>query len=227
MQHRFYIKTQKQQNQIQFLIGFAAFLVILFSFLIFWITGFYLIVIILFCIGLSIIAPFFDTPSLKKSGKLTYHSLLFLSEIPKNGILKIHGGTLFDYVFVIEKKMNGKQRTNFIIQQYLQGLLNLIEENKNSSDDNLIIRGTSYMINDKTAQRIGFRVIDTDFIQKLILIYNYSNILISFSIAKGKLSFPNLKETKTFETTLRDLVHREKYLMDLNEKLKSTIANNI
>lgn len=134
---------------------------------------------------------------------------------------------MFDYVFVIDKKMNGKQRTNFIIHQYLQGLLKLIEENKNNSDGNLIIRGTSYIMNEKTAQRIGFRVIDTDIIQKLILIYNYFNILISFSIAKGYLSFPNLKETKTFETTLRDLVHREKYIMDLNEKLKSSITNSI
>ena len=41
-------------------------------------------------------------------------------------MIKIHGGTLFDYVFVIDQKMNGKQRTNFIIQQYLEGLLNLI-----------------------------------------------------------------------------------------------------
>ncbi len=96
MYHKFYIKTQKKQNQIQFMIGFIAFIVIAFSFFISWITGFYLIGILTLAIVISILAPFFDTPSLKKQGKLIYHSLLFLSEKPKNGIISIHGGTLFD-----------------------------------------------------------------------------------------------------------------------------------
>ena len=140
-------------------------------------------------------------------------------------MIKIHGGTLFDYVFVIDQKMNGKQRTNFIIHQYLEGLLNLIEKNENNKSENIKIRGTSYIINDRTAQRIGFKVVKTDNIQKLILLYNYFNVLITYSIAKGKLSFPNLKETKTFETTLKELGKRKDFIRNLNAKLKSTIAH--
>jgi len=227
LRHRFYIKSKKEQNQIQLLIGFFALMVILTTLIISWKTGIYLFVILIFPITLSIIAPFFDTPSLKKSGGLIYYSPLFLSEKPKNGMIKIHGGTLFDYVFVIDLKMNGKQRTNFIIQQYLEGLLNLIEEKENNNYENINIRGTSYIINDRTAQRIGFKVIKTDYIQKLILIYNYFNVLITYSIAKGKLSFPKLKETKTFETKLYELVERKDSIRNLNEKLKSTIANNV
>ncbi|MCF8336665.1 MAG: hypothetical protein K9I74_01655 [Bacteroidales bacterium] len=225
MEHRFYIKTKKEQFLTQIWIAFSAIVVILSFFLISWYTEIYLIGIFFFSLVLSIIAPFFDVPSLKKSGKLTYHSLLFLSEKPKNGVIKIHGGTLFDYVFVIDKKMNGKQRTSFIIQQYLQGLLNLIEENENNKADNLVVRGTSYIINDRTAQRIGFKVVKTDYIQKLILTYNYFNILFTYSIAKGKLSFPKLNDTKTFETKLSDLVKRKEYIRNLNEKFKSTLAN--
>jgi len=168
----------------------------------------------------------FRCPFSKKSGKLKYHSLLFLSEKPKNGLLKINGGTLFDYVFVIDKRMNGKQRTNLIIQQYLEGLLNLIQENDIKSE-NIKIRGTSYIINKRTAECLGFKVIETDFIQKLILMYNYFNILITYSIAKGKPSFPKINDTRTFETNLKDLVERENYIKNLNEKLKSTIANNV
>lgn len=219
MKHKFYIKTQKQQRQIQFLIAFSAFIVIVLSFIISWISGFYLLGFFVFPIVLSIIAPFFDTPSLKKSGKLTYHSLLFLSEGNENGIIKLHGGTLFDYVFVIDRKMNGKQRTTFIIQQYLQGLLNLIEENENNKGENIIIRGTSYIINDRTAQRIGFKVTSADSIQKLILIYNFFNVLITYSFAKGKLSFPKLSATKTFETRINDLIERKEYIKSLNDKL--------
>ena len=227
MNHKFYIKTKKEQNQIQFLIAFIALIVITASLFISWKTGIYIFGILTFPITISIIAPFFDTPSLKNSGKLIYHSPLFLSERPNNGVIKIHGGTLFDYVFMIDPKMNGKQRTSFIIQQYLEGLLNFIEENENNKADNIIVRGTSYIIKDRTAQRIGFKIIKTDFIQKLILIYNYFNILISYSIAKGKLSFPKLKETKTFETKLNELIERKDFIRNLNEKLKSTIANNV
>ncbi|MBL4708229.1 MAG: hypothetical protein JKY48_07310 [Flavobacteriales bacterium] len=225
MKHRFYNKTKREQNKIQLLIASVAILVILLSFLISWITRFYLIGVFTFSIVLSIIAPFFDTPSLRKSGRLIYHSLLFLSERPKNGIIKIHGGSLFDYVFVIDQKMNGKQRSSFIIQQYLQGLLSLIEEHENNGADNIIVNGTSYIINENTAQRIGFKLIKTNYLQKMILIYNYFNILISYSIAKAKLSFPKLNETKTFETSLNELVERKEYIRNLNEKLKSTIAN--
>ncbi len=219
MKHRFYSKTQKQQNQIKLLIAFGALLIILSFFFISWVTKFYLIGIIVFFLVLSLIAPFFDTPSLKKNKKILYHSLLFISEAPKDGVIKIHGGTLFDYFFVIDKKMSGRQRKNFIIQQYLEGLLDLIQQNEHHTN-NLKIRGTSYMINDRTAGRIGFEVIETDIIQKLILIVNYFNIASSYSIANDKLSFPKIANTKTFEANLHDLLEQKDYIEKLNKKLR-------
>lgn len=172
---------------------------------------------------MSIIAPFFDVPSLKKEGKLNYHSLLFYAEKPKGGVIEIHGGTLFDYVFVFDEKLKGRQRMNFIIQQYLEGLLNLMEENDDKQTT--MIRGTSYILNTRTAERLGFRIVKTDLLQRLILTYNYFNILITNSIAKGKLSFPKLKETKTIETELINLIERKYYIKDLNEKLKVKLTN--
>ena len=156
---------------------------------------------------------------------MIYYSPLFITEKPKDGLIKIHGGTLFDYYFVIEKKMNGKQRTDFIIQQYLEGLLNLIE--KYERDKNMKISGTSYIINKRTAEKIGFEIINTDILQRLILTYNYFNILISNSIAKNKLTFPNLNKTETFESNIRQLLERKEYIEKLNKSLKSTIANKV
>lgn len=226
MIHGFYAKEKRKQNRIKALIILSALAVILLSLFISWKTGIYLIIIFTFPIVLSIIAPFIDTPSLKKSGKLIYHSLLFITDTPKNGVVNIHGGTLFDYVFVIDKKMNGKQRTNFIIQQYLQGLLHFLEEYENKKADNLKIRGTSYIMNERTVERIGFKVIKTDFIQYLILVYNYLNILIAYSIAKDKLAFPRLKNIKTFEANINDLIEQKSFIENLNNKLKSSIAKN-
>jgi len=219
MKHNFYLKSKKKQNQIQFLIGLFAFMVIMISICISWITEVYLFVILMISITLSIIAPFFDMPSLRKSGKMIYFSPLFIAEKPQNSIIKIHGGTLFDYCFVIDKKMNGKQRTNFIIQQYLQGLLYFIEKYENENE--LKIRGTSYILNERTAKKMGFEIIETDMLQKIILFYSYFNILISNSIAKNKLSFPNINETKTFQTDLEKLKERKYYIQKLNNSFIS------
>ncbi|MGY0392650.1 hypothetical protein ACW5R3_08865 [Bizionia sp. KMM 8389] len=159
-------------------------------------------------------------PSLKKSGKIQYYSPLFICEKPKNNCIKIHGGTLFDYYFVINRILTGKQRTNYIIQEYLSGLLLLIETHKNNTQLN--VKGTSYIINERTAKKIGFKVIKTDGLQKLILVYNYFNVLLSNSIAKNKLMFPKLNNTKTFEATISELLEKKTFIETLHKSLKHT-----
>jgi hypothetical protein len=145
LKHRFYNKSRKEQNRILGAIALGFMLMITASIIISIYAEIYLIGILTFAIGLSIIAPFFDMPSLKKSGKIIYYSPLFIAEKPKNDTLKVHGGTLFDYYFVIDKERNAKERTNFILQQYVEGLLRLMADYK--TDEKLIIRGTSYIIN--------------------------------------------------------------------------------
>ena len=225
MNHRFYNKSKKEQNRILIMTAIIAIGIIFLSIVASIISGIYLIGILAAAITLSIFAPFFDMPSLKKSGRMVYYSPLFITEKPKNGLIKIHGGTLFDYYFVIDKKMNGKQRKVFIIQQYVSGLLSLLEEYKN--DKQTKIRGTSYIINKKTARKIGFRIVETDILQKITLTYNYVNILISNSIAKNKLSFPKVNKTRTFESNISQLLERKEYIEKLNKSLKSTIANTV
>jgi hypothetical protein len=225
LEHPFYNKNKKEQNRISIVIAICSLIIISIAIIISIYSGIYLIGILTFTITLSLIAPFFDMPSLKKSGRIIYYSPLFITEKPKNGTIKIHGGTLFDYYFVIDKRMNGKQRTNFIIQQYLQGLLDLIKKYENESK--IKVRGTSYILNKRTAEKIGFKIIRTDFLQKIILVYNYFNILTSNSIAKNKLSFPNLNKTITFETNFKQLSERKDYIEKLNNKLINTIANNV
>ncbi len=227
MKHRFYNKSKSEQNKIQSVIVLSALAIKLLSIFLSWKTGIYLIAIFTFPIVLSLIASFIDTPSMKKSGRLIYYSPLFITEKPKNDIITIHGGTLFDYVFVINKKMTGKQSTDFIIQQYLEGLLSMIETYEDTKNSDLRICGTSYIINQRTAERIGLKIVKTDYFQKMILLYNYFNIFISNSIAKNKIAFPNLNKTKTFETDLKTLIEHKVYIAQLNQKLESSIAKKV
>jgi hypothetical protein len=226
MNHRYYNKTTGQQLKIQLIIAATAVTVIILSVWLSVLSGVYLIPILTLAIVLSIIAPFFDTPSMKKNGRLIYYSPLFLTEKEKNGMIKMHGGTLFDYVFVIDRKLSGNQRTNFIIQQYLQGLLNLIEKYEDKNETNLKVKGTSYIMNERTARKVGFRVVETDYIQKIIMIYNYFNLLLSYSIARARLSFPNLNSIITFQASLSELMEKKKTISELNNRLKGTIADN-
>ena len=77
------------------------------------------LIILVIVIIISLIAPFFDVPSLVEKGSLKYHSLFLISEKKNKEIIKIHGGTLFDYYFVFNENWNGKERTKLIILEYL------------------------------------------------------------------------------------------------------------
>jgi hypothetical protein len=219
MNHKFYNKSKKDQNRFQFVLALSSLVVLTLLIPVVVYVEFYFIGALFVAILLSIIAPFFDMPSLKKSGKMQYYSSLFIAESPKNNIIKIHGGTLFDYYFVIDWNMTGKQRTNYIIRQYLIGLLSLIETHENNPS--MKIQGTSYVINKRTAQKIGFQVIETNVLQKVILSYNYFNILISNSLAKNKLAFPKISNTKSFEAEISQLNKRKDYIKKLVEALKN------
>ncbi|MEH6656699.1 hypothetical protein [Leeuwenhoekiella marinoflava] len=215
--HKFYTRTPKAQNRFLLALGLLAFAVLIIMIALSIYTGIYFIAILGFAIILSLVAPFFDVPSLKKNGKMIYYAPLFITEKPKNGLIKIHGGSLFDYYFAIDRTLNGRGRTAYIMYEYLNGLLALIEAHKDQPQ--LRVQGTSYIINARTAKKLGFKTINTNGLQKLILIYNYFNILISNSIAKNKLSLPKLSNTKTFEAQISELAQRKAYIEKLRDSL--------
>jgi len=170
---------------------------------------------------ISIIAPFFDVPSLIENEKLKYYSLFLLAERERDKTIKIHGGTLFDYYFVFQEHMPKQQRTEIVLLEYLKGLRNLIE---NTSED-VKIQGTSYIINERTANKLGLNKIATDGLQSLILIYNYINVALSISLLKKSIVFPNLNKIQTFEGKILDIKQRERFINHLIEKLEKTITN--
>jgi hypothetical protein len=223
MNHPYYLKPKKEQNKIQIKIGFIALFFNVIVMVVSIFSGLYFLICISIVTTLSVIAPFFDIPALKKQGKLMYYSTLFVTEKEEKGSIKIHGGSLFDYVFVIDKTLSGQQRTNFILQQYLEGILNLIAVCEKENNTDVKIKGTTYILNERTGHKIGLNSIKTDFIQKLILRFNYVNILISNSIAKRKISFPKLNAIKTFESTIQELIKRRTFIEELNERLKNKI----
>lgn len=223
MKHKFYLKTKKEQRQAQFKLAGVAIFLNLLLLLLLWAIGLPILGLLCISITLTIVAPFFDVPSLVKQGQLIYYSPLFLIEKEKDGVITIHGGTLFDYYYVIDRKLNGTQRTNLILKGYLDGLLHLIEEYERKAPNSIKIKGTSYIINERTASKIGLKKVETNWLQRFILSFNYFNLTTSYSLAKAKLSFPNLNNTHSFEGDMDTLIQQKAYLLRVKKMIVKKI----
>jgi hypothetical protein len=222
VKHTFFQKSKKEQDRIQLLISIGASLVVLLTVLVSYYSGIYPLAVVSAAIVLSVIAPFFSTPALKEEGKIIYYSPLLLAEREKEGTLILHGGTLFDYLFTIDRKLSGPQRTRLIIISYLEGLIDLIDHYQAQQNSRVRVKGTSYILNWKTAQKLGFTVAKAGISQKLLFVYNYVNLVLVKSMAKASLSFPDLKEIITLEADVASLIHRKHYILQLHSKLKDS-----
>lgn len=221
MKHQFFQKSDSEQQKFLWKTGLLLFLVSSLILLICYLTGLYLLAGLI-PIAILIAAPFIDLPMGRKNGKFIYYSPLFITEPERNGKVVVHGGTLFDYLFTITSDLKGRNRTRFVLYGYILGLLRFISEHENKSRGDLQIRGTSYIINDKTAARFGLKPVKTDILQLLILLLNYIPITLSYSYIKQKVHFPKISEIKTYEGKLSEMVRHKEKLIELKNQLEPT-----
>ncbi|MFD1094699.1 hypothetical protein [Salegentibacter chungangensis] len=219
LQHPYYQKPERERKKFRIQLISYSLLILLSVSLISYFYGIYFLPFLFTWITLTVLAPFFDVPFLVKSGRLKYYSTLLLAEKTKDSII-IHGGTLFDYYFVLNRDSPGSKRKAFILQQYLEGLLELIKEDGNPD---LPVEGTTYILNQRTAEKIGFTASKPDFIKSLILLLNYPNLLVSGSFAGNKLLFPKLNNIRTFKASIGELRENKARIESLNKKIKSSI----
>ena len=173
----------------------------------------------LLAILLSIIAPFIDIPSLVKNKKLTYLSNYLLVEHNKQAILTLHTATLFDYYFLFAPGMNSRERKKRALTGILEGLIALCNDQVLSANPEQTVRLTSYVLNERTANKLGLQQVPTDFIQTLILCYNYINLTMCQSLLNKRLSLPSVKNIKTYEGSVHTLTQRKAYLLQLKSRM--------
>ncbi len=175
------------------------------------------------CFSIFIVVPlcqFLSTPFFKLIGLYKYLSPMLLVFSASDKKYDLHNGTSFDYVFVMRKYKPGKKLRKKILDDYLMGLLKIIEKIENKSlSENVIIRGSSYFFSYRTANRLGFKLSKTNMGEKINIVANYLDLLWMYSLAHGKLVFPNLNNIKTAEIKGAELVANKAKLKTLSAYL--------
>lgn len=216
-EHAFFIKPVRQQKLFVWKMGAVLLLCIVGVLALAWVLKFYLLVLLI-PVLVAVAAPFIDVPMGVKTGQFTHHSPLFIASREYKGEVVVHGGTLFDYYFNL-KEVKPTDRKRVILLSYLKGLISLVEKYEHEGREDLVIKGTSYMINERTARKMGFTLIETDGIQRIILILNYIPVLIAYSYSKGKFSFPNLSKVITLKASVKTLAEHKAAMLRLVQRM--------
>jgi hypothetical protein len=140
----------------------------------------------------------------------------------------LHNGTSFDYLLVFSNTKMGLKLKNQILQYYLVGLLRIIEDiEQNQLPDTIEISGSSYFFSERTATNLGFQISKATFAEKTNILFNYLDLLWMYSIANGKLRFPNLNQIKKAKITGAQLIKNKSKFEQLNTYLnkKSSSKN--
>ena len=167
----------------------------------------------------TILISFVDTPFNKLTKKLYYYAPLFIVE-KKTGKYILHGGTFFDYLFVLGCRSRGIANRKIVLMDLLNGLLNLIDEIEQEKSEKLTISGTSYFFNERTARRFGFDIQSPEVSQVILMMLNYLPITLSYSMIDGKLAFPKLNKIKKASISGPKLVNEKDKILRLIERLQ-------
>src|SRR6056297_698572 len=186
-EHSFSLKSRTEQKRFQARLVSVSPLFIGAVSALLYLAGLLPLIFLVFALVLSIIAPFLDVPSMVRSGKLRYYSPFLLGETERNSTLVLHAGTLFDSWFLFRKNMPASERKRLAMGGMIEGMINLSEEHKRADRRDLKVRTTSYILNERSAEKLGLEKRPTDAFQTLILYYNYFKPTVEQGIARGEI----------------------------------------
>jgi hypothetical protein len=144
----------------------------------------------------------FLTPWIKLSGTYEYLSPMLLVFKPNEKEYDLHNGTSFDYLWVMRGVKVGAPLRNKLLAYYFEGLLKIIEQlEEGKIPPTVVIKGSSYFFSERTAKRLGFEIFATDGNVRFNIVLNYLDLIWMYSLSRGKLSFPKIKDVQTAQIT--------------------------
>lgn len=170
---------------------------------------------------------FLATPLMRLMGVYHYLSPMLLVYSPTEEQYRIHNGTSFDYLMVMTRKRKGVLLRNKILEYYLEGLLEIVRMlEAEELPTTVSVRGSSYFFSEYTVKRLGFEFEEVTYVDKINMVINYLDLIWMYSLSKGRLTFPNLKNVKAAAISGADLLERKPqldrlyvYIHDRNKRL--------
>ena len=151
-------------------------------------------------LGVFIIIPiiqFLSTPFYTIAGFYQYLSPMLLVFNANDKLYDLHNGTSFDYLLHMRNIKTGREWQKKMLLHYFDGLLAIIKKiEEKELPKTVIIKGSSYFFSERTAAKLGFEIEEAGFMEKFNLLLNYLDLMWTYSLSKGKISFPNLFKIK-------------------------------
>ncbi len=171
---------------------------------------------------------FFGAPIAKLSGLHKYLSPMLLVNSANDKKYEIHNGTTFDYLMVMNNVKSGPEFSKKMLVYYLEGLLKIIEKiETNELSENVLIQGSSYFFNERTAKKLGFKLSKTNVAIKINMLVNYLDLIWMYSLSQGRLTFPNLINMQTVSVKGKYLVMNKTKLNELRLFLSRSGEENV
>lgn len=169
-----------------------------------------------------IIAPIFNfasVPFFRLIGLYKYLNPYVLSTVQTHKQYDLHNIFTFDYFVNFKWSDRGLFVQKTLLNSYFKALITIIEriETKQLSPEVKIV-GHSYFFNDRTAEKLGFKVSKASIFWTINSILQFIELTYLYSFSKGKIEMPKFWKVKKAEITGSELVTKKKVLEELVRK---------
>lgn len=160
------------------------------------------------------------TPLLRLTGVFVYHSPMLRSFLPRRTLCDLHTGTFFDYLMHFRWEERGPAASRRLLGYFVEGLVAISEDIRAGRiSPDVRIQVTSYFIKEDTFVRYGFRTGAPDFAYRLNSFVSYFNLVLMYSYARGRLTFPALSLARRAEMSGKELLRHAPAMAALARKL--------